>query len=74
MPKEKQMKNVKKIEQISEKIAELQKIQKQIESDFIQDLSKQIAKILIKKKAFNIDKSSLLSKIESVIEATIKEQ
>ena len=61
------MKNIKKLEQINEKIAELQKIQKQLENEFIENMSKEISKILLKKRAFNIDKNLLLQEIENLI-------
>jgi len=62
------MKNAKKIEQINEKIAELQKIQKQLEDEYIDDVSKDIAKLLLKKKAFNIDKNTLIKEITDLID------
>lgn len=62
------MKNAKRIEQINEKIAELQKIQKQLEDEYIEDVSKDIAKLLFKKKAFNIDKNILIKEIEKAID------
>ncbi len=66
------MKNNKKLESINSKIEELQKIQKQLEDDFIQNTSKQIAKILLKKKAFNIDMPTFLNNIESIIDESKK--
>lgn len=62
------MKNTKKIKQINEKIAELQKIQKQLENDFIESISRDIAKLLLKKKAFNIDKHTFIREIEKIID------
>ncbi len=62
------MKNAKRIEQINEKIAELQKIQKQLEDEYIEDVSKDIAKLLFKKKAFNIDKNTLIKEITNLID------
>ena len=62
------MKNAKRIEQINEKIAELQKIQKQLEDEYIDDVSKDIAKLLLKKKAFNIDKNTLIKEITDLID------
>lgn len=62
------MKNAKRIEQINEKIAELQKIQKQLEDEYIENVSKDIAKLLFKKKAFNIDKNILIKEITDLID------
>lgn len=64
------MKNSEKITQINEKIAELQKKQKQLENEYIENISKDIAKLLLKKKAFNLDKNTLLKKIEALIDGT----
>lgn len=61
------MKDTKKLEQINEKIAELQKVQKQLESEYVESLSKDIAKLLLKKRIFSIEKSAILNKIEAVI-------
>lgn len=68
------MSNSKKLESINQKIANLQKLQKKIEDDFIQTISKDIARILVKKKSFNIDKPALLKKIETLIDESIKKQ
>ena len=64
------MKNSEKITQINEKIAELQREQKQLEYEYIENISKDIAKLLLKKKAFNLDKNTLLKKIEALIDGT----
>ena len=61
------MKDIKKLEQINEKIAELQKVQKQLENDYVESLSKDIAKLLLKKRIFSIEKSAVLNKIDTVI-------
>ena len=61
------MENAKKLQQINNKIAELQELQKQLETKYIETLSKEIARIIIKKRAFNLDKSALLKKIEAAI-------
>lgn len=61
------MKDIKKLEQINEKIAELQKVQKQLENEYVESLSKDIAKLLLKKRIFNIEKSIILNKIDAVI-------
>ncbi len=62
------MKHNKKLEMINAKISELQQMQKQLEDDFIQNISKQIAKILLKKKAYNLNQNDLLTKIEALID------
>ena len=62
------MNNPSKIEQLNVKIAELQKLQKNAENEFAQNIAKQIAKILIKKKAYNIEQSTLLKEIEIIID------
>ena len=61
------MKDIKKLEQINEKIAELQKVQKQLENEYVESLSKDIAKLLLKKRIFNIEKSIILNKIDAAI-------
>ena len=43
------MKNAKKLQQINLKIAELKVLQQELETDFVNDLSKQISKIILKK-------------------------
>lgn len=62
------MSNSKKLESINQKIVDLQKLQKKIEDDFIQTMSKDIAKILVKKKAYDVDKATLLKQIEVSID------
>ena len=62
-------KNNKKLKEINAKIVVLLRQQKQLEENYAKDISQQIAQILIKKKAFNVDASSLLKTIESAIEA-----
>lgn len=61
------MKDAKKLELINEKIAELQKVQKQLENEYVENLSKDIAKLLLKKRMFSIEKSIILNKIDAVI-------
>jgi len=61
-------KNTKKLESINQKILNLQKIKSQMEDDFVNDISQQIAKLLAKKNSFNIDKPALLKTIESAID------
>ena len=62
------MKKQNKLQLIEAKIEELQKIQKQLEEEFISDLSNQIAKLLIKKKLFNLEKSEILNRIEKTLD------
>jgi len=62
-------KNNKKLTAINAKIDDLQKLKSQLEENYAKDLSTQIAQILMKKKAFNVDASSLLKTIESAIDA-----
>lgn len=62
------MRNANKLKQIEEKIEELRKQQKQLEDDFVADLSTQISKLILKKKLFNIEKSEIISKIESALD------
>lgn len=61
------MKNAKKLKQINEKISELQKVQNQLENEYIESLSKDIAKLLLKKRIFSIEKSIILNKIDALI-------
>jgi len=61
-------KNNKKLAVINAKIDDLLKIKSQLENDFTQSLSEDIAKILVRKKAFNVDKSVLLKRIEAIVE------
>jgi len=61
-------KNNKKLNAINAKIDDLLKIKSQLENDFAQGLSEDIAKILIRKNAINLDKSVLLKKIEAIVE------
>lgn len=61
------MKETKKLEQINVKIVELQKVQKQLEGEYVESLSKDIARLLIKKRIFSIEKSIILNKIDTAI-------
>lgn len=61
------MKNTEKLEQINQKISQLQKIQKQLEDKYIENISTKIKKILIKRKIFNINKNILIKEIENII-------
>ena len=62
------MKNAKKLQQINQKIADLKILQKELETDFVNDLSKQISKIIIKKNLFDIEKSKILKCIENAFD------
>ena len=61
-------KNNKKLNAINAKIDDLQKLKSQLENDFAQSLSEDIAKILVRKNAINLDKSVLLKRIEAIVE------
>lgn len=61
------MKHPERIKQIDAKIAELQKLQKQLEEEYVSEISKEITKIFVKHKAFNLDKNTLLKEIDNLI-------
>lgn len=62
------MKNAKKLQQINQKIANLKVLQKELETDFVNDLSKQISKIILRKNLFDIEKSKILKCIENAFD------
>ncbi len=62
------MKNAKKLQQINQKIADLKILQKELETDFVNDLSKQISKIILKKNLFDIEKSKILECVENAFD------
>ena len=62
------MKNAKKLQQINLKIAELKVLQQELETDFVNDLSKQISKIILKKNLFDIEKSKILKCVENAFD------
>ena len=66
------MKNAKKLQQINQKIAELKVLQQELETDFVNDLSKQISKIILKKNLFDIEKSKILECIENAFDEISK--
>ena len=68
------MKNSERLEQINQKISQLQKMQKQLETKYIENITKKITKILIKKQAFKINKKILIKEIENVIKKLTNEQ
>ena len=65
---EKLIKNAKKLQQINQKIANLKVLQKELETDFVNDLSKQISKIILRKNLFDIEKSKILKCIENAFD------
>ncbi|MCR4623115.1 MAG: hypothetical protein K5780_00410 [Alphaproteobacteria bacterium] len=66
------MKNAKKLQQINQKIADLKVLQKELETDFVNDLSKQISKIIIKKNLFDIEKSKILNCVENAFNELVE--
>jgi len=62
------MKNSKKLDTIKQKISALTKEQKQIEAKMVDSISKQVANIIIKKHATNIDISQFMKRVESLID------
>ena len=68
------MKNSERLEQINQKISQLQKMQKQLETKYIENITKKITKVLIKKQAFKINKKILIKEIENVIKRLSNEQ
>lgn len=66
------MKNTKKLQRINQKIADLKILQKKLEDDFVNDLSKQISKIIIKKNLFDIEKSKILDCVENAFDALVE--
>jgi hypothetical protein len=62
------MKNSKRLESINQKIAELTRKQKEIEDQITDSVSKQVAAILIKKHATNIDIPAFLKKVERIVD------
>jgi hypothetical protein len=66
--REKTMRNANKLGVINQKIAELTRQQKTIESKIIDSLSKRIANILIKRHLTNIDVPAFLKKVENIID------
>lgn len=68
------MKNSERLEQINQKITQLQKMQKQLEEKYIENITRKIIKILTKKKIFKINKNTLIKEIENVIKKLSNEQ
>ena len=66
------MKNAKKLQRINQKIADLKILQKKLEDDFVNDLSKQISKIILKKNLFDIEKSKILECVENTFDELLE--
>ena len=66
------MKNAKKLQQINKKIADLKILQKELENDFVKDLSVQVMKIIRKRNLFDLDKSQILKSIENAFDEIAK--
>lgn len=66
------MKNAKKLQQINKKIADLKILQKELENDFVKDLSVQVMKIIRKRNLFDLDKSQILKRIENAFDEIAK--
>jgi flagellar biosynthesis chaperone FliJ len=64
------MKNSKKLETVNQKIAELENKKKSLENEMIDSVAKQIAALLIKKRALNMNIPALLKIIEKAIDQT----
>lgn len=62
------MKNTKNLDNLNQKIAELIDKKKQIEEKVIAKISKQIASLLIKKHASDIDIKEFIKRIEPIID------
>ena len=66
------MKQTKKLDLVNQKIAELTAQKKTIENQMIDSISKQVAALLIKKHATDIDMKLFLQMVDSVIDEMIK--
>ena len=62
------MKQTKKLNTVNQKIADLLDQKKELENKMIESISKQVATLLIKKRATNIDVKLFLKMIDSVID------
>lgn len=62
------MKQTKKLNTVNQKIADLLDQKKDLENKMIDSISKQVATLLIKKRATNIDVKLFLKMIDSVID------
>jgi hypothetical protein len=68
------MKNADKLETINQKIAALATQKKAIENEIIQSVSKQVAAILIKKRATKINIPEFLKKIENIVDEFVQQK
>ena len=66
------MKQTKKLNLVNQKLAELTAQKKELENEMIGSISKQVAALLIKKHATNIDMKLFLQMVDSVIDEMVK--
>ena len=66
------MKQTKKLNLVNQKLAELMAQKKELENEMIGSISKQVAALLIKKHATNIDMKLFLQMVDSVIDEMVK--
>ena len=66
------MKQTKKLDLVNQKLAELMAQKKELENEMIESISKQVAALLIKKHATNIDMKLFLQMVDSVIDEMVK--
>jgi hypothetical protein len=64
------MKNSKKLELVNQKISKLESKKKDLENKMINDVARQIASLLVKKRALNINMPAFLKNIERIIDET----
>ena len=66
------MKQTKKLDSVNQKLAELIAKKQELENEMIQSISKQVAALLIKKHATDIDMKLFLKMVDSVIDEMVK--
>ena len=66
------MKQTKKLDLVNQKLAELTAQKKELENEMIESISKQVATLLIKKRATDIDMKLFLQMVDSVIDEMVK--
>ena len=66
------MKQTKKLDSVNQKLAELIAKKQELENEMIQSISKQVAALLIKKHATDIDMKLFLQLVDSVIDEMVK--
>ena len=66
------MKQTKKLDLVNQKLAELTAQKKELENEMIGSISKQVAALLIKKHATDIDMKLFLQMVDSVIDEMVK--